>query len=145
MAQANIDASRRVIEEAFGEGRLEVLDEVCAEGFVNHDPIMGDQNVGGVKRTIEAYRGAFPDLSFTIEDIFAAGDKIVTRWSGQGTFESEFMGQQPTGERGDPVNGIGIDRFDEDGKIAEAWAQWDTLTFLRDIGAIPAEAMASEG
>jgi SnoaL-like polyketide cyclase len=95
MAQANIDASRRVIEEAFGAGRLEVLDEVCAEGFVNHDPIMGDQNVGGVKRTIEAYRGAFPDLSFTIEDIFAAGDKVVTRWSGQGTFENEFMVSSP--------------------------------------------------
>jgi hypothetical protein len=52
MAQADVDASRRVIEEAFGQGRLDVLDEVCAEGFVNHDPIMGDQNLGGVKRTI---------------------------------------------------------------------------------------------
>ena len=145
MTEAYIDASRRVLEEAFGQGRLEVLDEVCAEGFVNHDPIMGDQNVGGVKRAIEAYRGAFPDLSFTVEDIFAAGDKVVTRWSGQGTFENEFMGQQPTGERGDPVNGIGIDRFDDDGKIAEAWGQWDTLTFLRDIGAIPSEAMPSGG
>jgi steroid delta-isomerase-like uncharacterized protein len=145
MTEAYIDASRRVLEEAFGKGRLEVLDEVCAEGFVSHDPIMGDQNVGGVKRVIEAYRGAFPDLSFTIEDIFAAGDKVVTRWSGQGTFENEFMGQQPTGEKGDPVNGIGIDRFDDDGKIAEAWGQWDTLTFLRDIGAIPAEATPSGG
>jgi predicted ester cyclase len=95
MAQADVDASRRVIEEAFGQGRLDVLDEVCAEGFVNHDPIMGDQNLGGVKRTIEAYRGAFPDLYFTIDDIFAAGDKVVTRWSAQGTFESEFMGRPP--------------------------------------------------
>jgi steroid delta-isomerase-like uncharacterized protein len=145
VAQANIDASRRVLEEAFGEGRLEVLNEVCAEGFVGHDPIMGDQNLGGVKRSIEAYRGAFPDLYFTIEDIFAAGDKVVTRWSAQGTFENEFMGQQPTGERGNPVNGISIDRFDDDGKIAEVWNQWDTLTFMRDIGALPAEAMPSAG
>jgi predicted ester cyclase len=145
VAQANIDASRRLIEDAFGEGRLDVLDEVCAEGFVNHDPVMGDQNVGGVKRTIEAYRGAFPDLSFTIEDIFDSGDKVVTRWIGEGTFENEFMGQQPTGERGNPVEGIGIDRFDDDGKIAESWGQWDTLTFMRDIGVIPAEAIASGG
>jgi steroid delta-isomerase-like uncharacterized protein len=143
MAQANIDASRRVIEEAFGQGRLEVLNEVCAEGFVSHDPIMGDQNLGGVKRSIEAYRGAFPDLSFTIEDIFAAADKVVIRWSAEGTFENEFMGQQPTGERGAPVSGIGIDRFDDDGKIAEAWGQWDTLTFMRDIGAIPAAVVPS--
>jgi steroid delta-isomerase-like uncharacterized protein len=143
MSQANIDAARRFIEEGFGEGRLEVLDEVSAEGFVSHDPVMGDQNLGGVKRTIEAYRGAFPDLSFTIDDIFAADDKVVTRWTGQGTFENEFMGQQPTHEQGDPVHGIGIDRFDADGKIAEAWVQWDTLTFMRNIGAIPSEAVPS--
>ena len=143
MSRANIDAARRFIEEAFGEGRLEVLDEVSAEGFVSHDPVMGDQNLGGVKRTIEAYRGAFPDLSFTIDEIFAADDKVVTRWTGQGTFENEFMGQQPTHEKGDPVHGLGIDRFDADGKIAEAWVQWDTLTFMRNIGAIPSEAVPS--
>jgi steroid delta-isomerase-like uncharacterized protein len=143
MSQANIDAARRFIEEGFGEGRLEVLDEVSAEGFVSHDPVMGDQNLGGVKRTIEAYRGGFPDLSFTIDAIFAADDKVVTRWTGQGTFENEFMGQQPTHEQGDPVHGIGIDRFDADGKIAEAWVQWDTLTFMRNIGAIPSEAVPS--
>jgi predicted ester cyclase len=106
---------------------------------------MGDQNLGRVKRMIEEYRGVFPDLSFTIKDIFAAGDKVVTRWSGEGTFENEFMGRPPTGERGNPVNGIGIDRFDDDGKIVEAWGQRDTLTFLRDIGAIPTEAVASDG
>ena len=45
MAQANIDASRRLIEEAFSEGRLELLDELCADGFVSHDPLAGDQDV----------------------------------------------------------------------------------------------------
>jgi len=52
------------------------------------------------------------------------------------------MGQEPTGERGDPIRGIGIDRY-EDGKIAESWGQWDTLAFMRNIGAMPAEATAA--
>jgi steroid delta-isomerase-like uncharacterized protein len=145
MAQANIDASRRVIEEAFGQGRLEILDEVCSDDFVDHDPIMGDQDVEGVKRSISGYRDAFPDLSFTVDDIFAAGDKVVVRWTGQGTFENEFMGQQPTGEEGEPVHGIGIDRFDEDGKIAEVWGQWDVMTFMRQIGLAPEAAEAPAG
>jgi len=145
MAQANTDASRRVIEEAFGEGRLEIFDEVCSDDFVDHDPIMGDQDVEGVKRSISGYREAFPDLSFTIDDIFAAGDKVVIRWTAQGTFENEFMGQQPTGEVGDPVHGIGIDRFDEDGKIAEVWGQWDVMTFMRQIGLAPEAAEAPAG
>ena len=142
MVEENIATSRRVIEEAFGQGNLDVLDEVCAENFVDHDPIMGDQDAEAIKQTIASYREAFPDLSFTIEDIFGAGDKVVIRWSGSGTFENEFMGQQPTGEKGDPVKGIGIDRFDEDGQIVESWTQWDTLTFMRDIGEIPETAGA---
>ncbi len=58
------------------------------------------------------------------------------RWSGQGTFENEFMGLKPTHEEGDPVRGITIDRY-EGGKIAESWTHWDTLTLMRNVGAIP--------
>src|SRR4051794_16993731 len=123
MSQANIETARRDIEEAFGQGRLEILDEACADGFVDHDPVMGDQDVDGVKQTIGAYRDAFPDLSFSIDDVIASEDKVVTRWTGIGTFENEFMGQQPTHEKGDPIHGIGIDRFDENGKVVEAWGQ----------------------
>jgi predicted ester cyclase len=63
---------------------------------------------------------------------------VVIRWIAEGTFQNEFMGLQPTGERGNPVRGIAIDRFNDSGKIVETWGQWDTLTFMRDIGAIPA-------
>ncbi len=142
MAQANIEASRRVIEEAFNKGNLDVFDEVCADGFVDHDPLMGDQDVEGVKRSIAGYREAFPDLTLRIEDVMACDDKVVMRWTGEGTFQNEFMGLQPTGEKGDPVQGIGIDRFDDDGKVVESWGQWDTLTLLRNVGAIPSEAPA---
>src|SRR5256885_15071357 len=145
MPDANIETSRRVIEEAFGEGRLEILDEICADDFVDHDPIQGERGLDGVKETIRGYRDAFPDLSFTVDDIFASGDKVVIRWTAQGTFENEFMGQQPTHEEGDPIHGIGIDRFDADGKIVEAWAQWDVLTFMRQLGLLAAPAEAAAG
>ncbi|TMK69907.1 MAG: ester cyclase [Actinobacteria bacterium] len=145
MGQANIEASKRVILEGFGEGNADLLDEVCSDDFVDHDTIQGDQDTESVKQRILEDKAAFPDLEFTIEDIFEAGDKVVIRWCGEGTFENEFMGQQPTGERGDPIRGIGIDRFDDDGKIAEAWAQWDVLTFMRQIGLIPKGAEAPAG
>jgi predicted ester cyclase len=133
--QENIAASRRVLSEAFGEGNLDVVDEVCLGGYVDHDPLLGDQDREGVKRAIASYRAAFPDLAFTVEDAFAADDKVVLRWSAEGTFENEFMGRSPTGERGEPVAGIGIDRYEGD-KIAESWGQWDTLRFMRNIGAM---------
>jgi steroid delta-isomerase-like uncharacterized protein len=144
MSQENIATSRRFTEEAFNRGNLSVIDELSTEDFVGHDPMTGDQDKEGGKQAISGYRAAFPDLHITIEDIFAAGDKVAYRWSVEGTFENEIMGLQPTGERGDPVRGITIDRF-EGGKIAESWSQWDTLTFMRDIGAIPEQTAASAG
>jgi steroid delta-isomerase-like uncharacterized protein len=134
-------ASKRVIEEAFNQGNLDVIDELCTEDFVAHDPLSGDQDREASKASMNMYRNAFPDLHFTIEDAFEAGNKVVIRWSGVGTFENELMGLQPNHERGEPVSGITIDRF-EGGKIAESWTSWDTLQLMRDIGAVPAEATA---
>lgn len=135
MSEENIAASRRFIDEAFNGGNFDVIDELTSDDFVDHDPLVGDTDREGAKQSLAGYRGAFPDLQMTIEDIFAAGDKVVYRWTAEGTFENEMMGLHPTGEKGDPVRGISIDRF-EGGKMVESWSQWDTLTFMRDIGAI---------
>ena len=144
MSEENIATSKRGIEEVFNRGNLSVIDEDTTEDFVGHDPILGDQDRESAKQGIAGYRQAFPDLHIAIDDIFAAGDKVVMRWSGQGTFENEFMGLKPTHEEGDPVRGITIDRY-EGGKIAESWTHWDTLTFMRNVGAIPTQAAASAG
>jgi hypothetical protein len=55
------------------------------------------------------------------------------------------MGQQPTGEKGEPTEGISIDRFDEDGKMVETWNHWDTIGFMREIGMISEGASAAAG
>jgi steroid delta-isomerase-like uncharacterized protein len=144
MSGENLATSKRGLEEAFNRGNLEVIDQDTTEDFVGHDPIMGEQDRESAKQQIASYRQAFPDIHITIEDIFASGDKVVMRWTGRGTFENEFMGLKPTHEEGDPVRGITIDRF-EGGKIAESWTQWETLTFMRNVGAIPEQAAASAG
>jgi steroid delta-isomerase-like uncharacterized protein len=141
MAEDHIAVSRRVIEEGFNEGNLDVIDELCTDDFVAHDPLSGDEGREAAKASMTMYRSAFPDLHFTIEDAFEAGDKVVLRWTGVGTFENELMGLQPTHERGEPIEGITIDRF-EGGKIAESWASWDTFQLMKDLGAVPEQATA---
>jgi predicted ester cyclase len=144
MADDNVAVARRVFDEAWNEGNLDVIDEVCSDDFVDHDPLLGDRDRESAKEGIRSYRQAFPDLRLEILDAFGAGDKVAMRWRATGTFENELMGQQPTGETGSPVEGIAIDRF-EGGRIVESWAQWDTLTFMRDIGVIPEGAAAPSG
>jgi predicted ester cyclase len=144
MSQENIAASKRLIEEGFNRGNVDVIDELCADGFVDHDPLMGDQDVAAAKQTMAGYREAFPDIHITIEDIFDAGDKVVYRWTGEGTFENEMMGLEPTHESGDPVRGVTIDRFEGD-KVVESWTHFDTLTLMRNVGAVSEQAGAPSG
>jgi predicted ester cyclase len=142
MFEENIATSQRLLTETFGEGKVDLIDEHSTENYVAHDQLSGDQDREASKQSVLDYRGAFPDLTFTIEDAFAADDKVVLRWSAMGTFENALMGIEPTGESGDPIRGITIDRF-EDGLIAESWTSWDTLTLMRNMGVVGQEAAAA--
>src|SRR3954449_4640675 len=142
MFEENLATSQRLLTETFGEGNVDLIDEHSTEGYVGHDQLNGDQNREASKQSVLDYRAAFPDLEFTIEDAFAADDRVVIRWSAMGTFENALMGIEPTGEGGDPVRGITIDRY-EDGLIAESWTNWDSLTFMRNLGAVGQEATAA--
>jgi predicted ester cyclase len=82
------------------------------------------------------YLTAFPDLHFTVEDIIAEGDKVVTRLTCRGTQQGAFMGIPPTGKQA-TVTAIDINRF-AGGKSVEHWLNMDTLGLLQQLGVIPA-------
>lgn len=86
------------------------------------------------------YRTAFPDTCFTIEEMIAEGDTVVTRWTARGTHKGDLMGVLPTHKRV-TVTGITINRITR-GKIAESWDNWDTHGLMQQLGAVPALAVA---
>jgi steroid delta-isomerase-like uncharacterized protein len=126
------------MEEAFNAGNLDVVDELVAAGFVNHDAATPEPTVGpdAAKASIEGYRMAFPDLRIKVEDQIADADRVVTRWSAKGTHQGELLGIPATGKQS-TVTGITIDRI-VDGRIAESWTNWDTLGMLQQLGVVPA-------
>lgn len=142
MSAVNKALARRLVEEAFNEGRLDVTEELVASDFVGHDPSLPEEVRGpaGVKEVIAGYRAAFPDIQVTIEDQIADGDLVVTRWRATGTHQGELMGMPATGKQA-TVTGITIDLI-ADGRIVESWDNWDTLGLMQQLGAIPALAMA---
>jgi steroid delta-isomerase-like uncharacterized protein len=143
--EANIEAARRVIEEAFDQGRLEVLDEVCSPDYVDHDPAEPEdlRGIPAQKERVVGYRTAMPDLNVTVEDVCASDDKVCIRWTARGTNDGEFAGMPPTGRRVE-ITGLSMDRFDADGKLVESWDQWDNLGFMSQLGVSP-EAIAQAG
>jgi steroid delta-isomerase-like uncharacterized protein len=137
-------AAARAVMDAFNSGDLDSLDDVVAADSVDHDqynPFAGEGREG-LKKSIAMYRQAFPDLTMTIEDQVAEGDRVVTRWTATGTHQGELMGAAPTG-KSSTVTGIGIDRFEE-GRIVEAWGNWDTLGMVQQLGLAPQQEAAAQ-
>ena len=87
-----------------------------------------------MKGEIEYFRNAVPDLTYTVEDQVAEGDKVVTRYTASGTHQGEFFGVAGTGNRVE-FTGIQIDRFGKSGKIVEERAEFDLLGAMRQVGA----------
>ena len=90
---------RRLNDAFWNQGKAEVLDEVFAPDFVTHNPFPG-QPPGreGQKQVVTQVRAAFPDIQATVEDVVAAGDKVVWRWTAQATYRGELLGIPATGK-----------------------------------------------
>lgn len=141
------EASRRLFEESFNDGNFALIDQLVASEAMVHDPAIPAQmrELRGpemLKRLATMYRAAFPDLRITVEDAIPAGEQVVLRWRSEGTHRGELAGLAPTGVHGS-VTGISIDRW-KDGKVVEAWAEWDNLGLARQLGAAPPEGSVGE-
>jgi steroid delta-isomerase-like uncharacterized protein len=136
-AEENKALARRVIEEMFNEGNLDVADEILAPDYVDHDPSSPQEIRGpeGLKAFVGMARSAFPDTHIRIEEQVAEGDLVATRYVVSGTQEGEMEGIPPTGNRVE-FSGISIDRF-SGGKLAETWDNYDALGMMQQLGVIP--------
>jgi steroid delta-isomerase-like uncharacterized protein len=139
VSEANKEKARRMLEEAFGQGKVEIVEEILDPDFVCYDPNSESGEVRGadtIKQEIEWFRSAVPDLTYTVEDQVEEGDKVVTRYTATGTHQGEFFGVAPSGKRIE-MSGIQIDRFDESGKMVEEWPEYDLLGAMKQMGAGP--------
>lgn len=134
--QENIAVVGRFIDEVINQGRLEVCDQIVEENFVELDPLPGQQQGRqGLKDVIAMMRAAFPDIHWVSDEIVAAGDKVVTRFTWTGTHRGTFLGIPPTG-RPVTVKGVVIDRL-SGGKMADSRILMDTLGMMQQLGVIP--------
>src|SRR5215212_7118245 len=99
-AEENKEKARRLLEEAFGQGKTEIIDEVLHSDFVCYDPNSESGEIRGaetIKGEIEYFHSAVPDLTYTVVDQVAEGDKVVSRYTVSGTHQGEFFGVAGTG------------------------------------------------
>jgi predicted ester cyclase len=122
VTEANKLVVRRLVEEVFNGGRLEVIDELYTPELA-----------GAAKRWIAPFRASFPDVHMELVELIAEGDKVVGRFTCSATHQGAWLGQAPTGRRFERVDEVSIFQFRE-GRIVHVWSLEDTLSRLRQLG-----------
>lgn len=130
---------QRIYDEVFGEGKLEVADELIAPEFVSHlvnplpnQPMRGPEAARWYARVV---RGAFPDLRASVEHMIAEGDDVACLVTWTGTHTGQFVYLAPTGRRV-KVEGITMERLSQ-GKLVEHWGEWNRAELMLQLGVLP--------
>jgi predicted ester cyclase len=78
-----------------------------------------------LRQQITRLRADFPDLRITLDDVIAAGDKVVVRYS--------LTGTHATRGKAVAITGINIYQI-EAGQVVEYWGHADNLPLGRQLG-----------
>ena len=138
MSEANKALIRRWFEEVWNKGRAEAIDEMFAEdgaayglSDANGNPLRGPASF---REFHQSFRNAFPDLVVVVEDTIAEADKVAARCVVRGQHMGDSLGFAAT-QKPVEITGISIVRV-RDGKIVEAWNNFDFMSMYRQLGAI---------
>ena len=144
-AEENEALVRRLYDEGWNQGHVEVLDEVLADGYAHHVvntsvylPVgqVTEPGQDDLAQSMLEFRTDFPDLHFTIQDVVATADDVALRMVVTGTQADKLDAW------GAPMTGRSMERptwafyHVTCGKIDEGWALPDNLTMLRQLGII---------
>jgi len=138
MSEENKALMRRWFEEVWNKGRAEAIPEMFADEGIAHglsdDPANPLRGPAGFLPFHTQFREAFPNIEVVVEDQLAEDDLVATRCSVRGKHTGDSLGFAATQS---PVEftGITITRI-KDGKIVEAWNNFDFMKMYRQLGAI---------
>jgi steroid delta-isomerase-like uncharacterized protein len=136
MSEDNKRILRRWFDEVWNKGRTDAITELLASDVVIHGL---EDSKGQAIETYAAFedfhrqfRGAFPNIEVMIDDIVAEGDKVATRCSVAAKHTGNTLGFNAT------HNDVEFDGMTfviiKNGKIAEAWNNFDFMRMNKQLG-----------
>lgn len=129
------DTVRRMADELFNKGNLDICDEVFASNCSFHDPSFPIEGVAGMKQQVTNLRTSQPDLHMDVQAVLMDGDMTCARWTSGGTVRNEFRGIPATG-KSYVMTGMTMDKWEGD-RIVEEWINYDLIGALTQAGVMP--------
>jgi len=120
-------------------GDLSVIDDTVAPGIVTHGfPGHSPQSREAYKQFFADFGAAFSNMEYRTLALVADERHVAARFFVGVDHTGTYNGIAPTGRRVE-FTGMALYRM-EGGRIAETWLQLDTVSFLRQIDALPKAA-----
>jgi predicted ester cyclase len=131
--KSNLETFRTIIEEAFNRENTDILYNLVAPDFSEHQFGL-HPTIEGMVGDIRFLHTAFPDFRLSIEDCLAEGEQVWARMTARGTNRGGFMG--PPNGKSFEVAVFDVCRF-ENGKMVEHWGSPDRFALLHQLGLLP--------
>jgi steroid delta-isomerase-like uncharacterized protein len=146
-AEDNVAIVRRWFEEVWTKGRADAIDEMFAEDGIAH----GLADASGAELRGPAhfrefhgrFREAFPGIEVVVEDAISEGDKVAARCTVRAKHEGDSLGFAAT-NRPVEFTGMTFARV-RDGKIVEAWNNFDFMAMFQQLGALRMDDASAGG
>jgi predicted ester cyclase len=128
--------AKRFNDEVFTQGKVEVIDELVADDFVEHQAFPGlEPTKEGLKQFVQLFHAAFSDINVETLSVGVDGNELWVHSVFTGTHTGDFAGIPPTGK---PVTLAMMDRVVlRDGQAIEHWGVSDDLGMMTQLGVVP--------
>jgi steroid delta-isomerase-like uncharacterized protein len=136
------EANKKVVREfvdAINRRDWGRFEELVAPGFVRHSGTYGQRPIRSrdqLREFLAAETATFPDAHEAVHFLVAEGDRVTVHSEFRGTQRGP-LGPFPASGKTLSADFISIYRV-EDGRIAEAWVEWDCLSGLIQLGHVAA-------
>jgi predicted ester cyclase len=117
--------ARQAIEIACA-GDLSRMAEFFSPDFVDHVNEATFYGYDGGRESVAFYLAIFKTLRMSVEEQISEGNRVASRWILSGTYRGRMVA----------LRGITISRFGEDGRTVEDRGYTDSLSFMRQLGAM---------
>ena len=125
----------RIFDEIINQRRLDRVDELFADDYVDHGPTGDMQGREALRQMMGAYLDSFADLRCEVSNVIAEGDLVAWVVTTTGTHTGDGLGFPATQKRISTVSAnMGRTR---DGKAVEHWAEQGMLAMLQQLGVVP--------
>ena len=121
---------------AINDRRLDGIDDLVAEDFIEHEAFPGLPTRGpeAPKAALGLFLTALPNFHMTADEILTDGNKVVVRGTMAGTHQGDFMGI-PATNNSFKIQFIDIVEF-EDGKATQHWGVTDQAAMMQQLGLV---------